>query len=55
VSIRLQQLQTALNQAYVAAHHSLPVYTDPSFDAGPTSVKAVHITEPRAAVVALEE
>jgi hypothetical protein len=31
------------------------VYTDASINAGSTSVKAVHITELRAAVVALEQ
>ena len=49
----LLDLRTALNQAYVAAAMSPPTYTDPSLTVGDT-IKAVHIMELRAAVVAIE-
>lgn len=46
-------LRTALAEAYVAAGVSPPSYTDPGLAAGDV-VKAVHITQLRSAVTALE-
>jgi hypothetical protein len=56
-TIRVQQildLREALRQAYVAAGRAAPTYTDPTPIAGTTIVKAVHITELRAALTAIE-
>ena len=47
------EMRTALAQAYVAAGQSPPTYTDPALAAG-MAVRAVHIAELRAAVVALQ-
>jgi len=47
------ELRTALSEAYAAAAVTSPAYTDPGLGAG-TMIKSVHITELRAAVVALE-
>lgn len=52
-AIHITELRTALNDAYVAAAVTPPLYTDPGLAAG-TTVKAVHIAELRAAVLALE-
>ncbi len=46
-------MRTALAQAYTAAGRNVPVYADPGLAAG-FGVKAVHITELRNAVIALE-
>jgi beta-propeller repeat-containing protein len=52
-AVDVTELRTALGEAYTAASMTPPTYTDPSLSAG-TIVKAVHITQLRAAVVALE-
>lgn len=49
----ITELREALRQAYVAAGLTPPTYTDPGLAAG-TAVKAVHIAELRAAVIAIE-
>jgi hypothetical protein len=46
-------LRTALAQAYVAMSRSAPVYSDPSLSPG-VNVRAVHVSELRAAVLAIE-
>jgi hypothetical protein len=46
-------LRNALTEAYTAAGQAVPTYTDPNLQAG-TPSKGVHITEIRAAVVAVE-
>jgi hypothetical protein len=46
------ELRTALRGAYVAAGRAVPVYTDPTLTAQTTAIKAVHIQELRAAVLA---
>ena len=51
--IHVVELRTALADAYNAAKLTPPAYTDPALSAGAT-VRAVHITELRAAVVAIE-
>jgi hypothetical protein len=48
------EMRAALGQAYAAAKVPPPAYTDPAFASGATAIKAVHISELRAAVVALE-
>jgi hypothetical protein len=48
------EMRTALNQAYAAAGAPAPTYTDASLASGVTAIRAVHISELRAAVVALE-
>jgi hypothetical protein len=50
---RLLQVRTALSEAYTAAGVTAPTFTDPGLPAG-TVVKAVHIQELRAAILALE-
>jgi hypothetical protein len=50
----VEQLRVALQEAYAAAKVSAPSFTDSSITAGAVLVKAVHITELRAAVVLLE-
>jgi hypothetical protein len=49
----IQDLRTALSGAYVSAGRTQPTYTDPSLASG-MLVKAVHITELRGAVKAIE-
>jgi extracellular elastinolytic metalloproteinase len=49
----ITELRTALTQVYVATGLSEPKFTDESLTAG-MSIRALHITELRAAVVALE-
>jgi hypothetical protein len=46
-------LRTALSQVYVAAGRTPPTYTDPALGPG-TTMRAIHITELRAAVIAIE-
>jgi len=46
-------LRDALAEAYTAAGKPLPTYTDPNLQAG-TVARGVHITEIRAAIVAVE-
>ena len=49
----LIDLRTALSQAYTAAGQTPPSYVE-MIEAGVTPVKALHIAELRAAVIALE-
>jgi len=49
----LLEIRTALTQAYAAAGMAAPVFTDPGLPAG-TVIKAVHIQELRAKIIALE-
>jgi hypothetical protein len=46
-------LRAALAEAYTGLNRTAPTYTDPTLSTGET-IKAVHITELRAAVIALE-
>ena len=48
------ELRSAINEAYIAAERAVPGYTDRTIVAGVTPIKAVHLMEVRAAVVALE-
>jgi hypothetical protein len=50
----INELRDALGPVYAAAGATAPAYADPTLTAGATPVKAIHITELRAAVVALE-
>ena len=50
----LRELREALAAAYVAAGRGVPVWTDAAPAAGPTPIIAAHLTELRAAAVALE-
>ena len=50
---QVTQLRTALAAAYTASGRTAPVYTDPVLTAG-MPIKAVHIQQLRAAVLALE-
>jgi len=52
-AIHLTELRTALGRVYTAGGQTQPSYTDATLTAG-TSIRAVHITELRAAVVTLE-
>jgi hypothetical protein len=52
-AVHVTDLRTALAEAYVAAGRTPPTYTPPAPGAGVT-VRAVHITEIRAAVLAFE-
>jgi hypothetical protein len=52
-AVHVTDLRTALQQAYEAAKLTPPTYTDSDLAPG-TAVKAVHITDLRAAVVAIE-
>jgi hypothetical protein len=52
-AVQITELRAALNGAYSACGVALPIYTDPSLAAG-TPIKAAHINELRAAVIALE-
>lgn len=52
-AIHITQLRTALAEAYTAAEIEIPSYTDPGLTAAMT-IKAIHISDLRAAVVALE-
>jgi hypothetical protein len=53
-TIHITELRDALNAAYVNHGMSAPTYADPVLIAGSTPIKAVHVNELRAAVVALE-
>ena len=48
-------LRTALQGAYEAADRPAPTYTDPAIAPGAVAIRAVHLTELRAAVVGLEQ
>jgi hypothetical protein len=50
----ITELRSALNAVYVSLRKTPPAYTDPVLTPGSTMLKAVHIRELRAAVVALE-
>ena len=52
-AIHITELRQALRDAYVAALMTPPTYTDPSLGIG-TTMKAVHVTQLRAAVLAIE-
>ena len=52
--MHLTELRTALDAVYDAAARPRPSYTDAAVTAGATTIEAVHLTELRAAVVALE-
>ena len=49
----LLQIRTALTEAYIAHGLAAPTFTDPGLPAG-TVIRAVHIQELRAAIIALE-
>ena len=51
--MHVTDLRTALDEVYTALTQTLPRYLDPTLTAG-LPIKADHITELRAAVVALE-
>ncbi|MBP6716897.1 MAG: hypothetical protein KA205_08540, partial [Acidobacteria bacterium] len=51
--VHLTELRTALNEAYVQAGRTPPTYTDTPV-ADVTTIRAIHIAELRAAVIALE-
>ena len=50
----LLELREALAAAYAASGRAAPGWTDPEPAAGSTPIRAAHVTELRAAVVALE-
>ena len=52
-AVHVTDLRTALDEVYTALTQTLPRYLDPTLTAG-LPIKADHITELRAAVVALE-
>jgi len=52
-AVHIAELRTALSGAYVAAGRTPPTFTDPSLGAG-ALIRAVHLSELRAAVSALE-
>jgi glucose/arabinose dehydrogenase len=52
-ALHVSQMRSALDDVYVARIVTPPVYTDPALGAGMT-IRAVHISELRQAVVALE-
>jgi hypothetical protein len=54
-AVHLQELRAALQQAYLVAGHSPPVFTDPSLVAGGSTIRSAHIRELRGAVTALED
>ena len=53
-AVHVQELRAALNEVYTAANKSSPTYTDSVIVANSTVIKATHIAELRAAVIALE-
>jgi hypothetical protein len=53
-TVHISELRVALGAAYSAAGRTPPAYTDPAPAAGQTVIKAIQISELRAAVVALE-
>ena len=54
-AVHLNELRTALDEAYRAAARDVPSYTDAQIVRYVTPVRLVHMTELRQAVVALEE
>ncbi len=52
-AIHITELREALRQTYLSALMPPPTYTDPSLGIG-TTMKAVHVTQLRAAVLAIE-
>jgi len=53
-AIDLTEVRGALAAAYSAAGQAPPAYTDPAITAGVTTIKSVHIDQPRSAVRAIE-
>jgi sugar lactone lactonase YvrE len=53
-AVHLEELRTALVEAYTAAGRPAPAFTDPTIVPGETTILAVHFTEIRTAVEALE-
>jgi hypothetical protein len=53
LAVDISELRTALGQAYAAANQTPPSYEDPGLGPG-SSIKAVHITQLRAAVLGIE-
>ena len=52
-AVHVQELRTALAEAYAAAGRTAPAFTDATIVQGASVVRAVHIAELRAAIVAL--
>ena len=52
--VHLLELRTALAAAYAAAGRAAPGWTDAAPVSGATPIRAAHVTELRAAVLALE-
>ena len=53
-SVHVSDLRAALSEAYGVAQMEQPMYTDPTLTIGSIVVKAAHIAELRAAVVAIQ-
>jgi hypothetical protein len=53
MAVDISEMRTALGQAYVAANLTPPSYTDPGLAPG-MNIKAVHISELRSVVLAIE-
>jgi hypothetical protein len=54
LAVHVSDLRAALGEVYTAAQRTHPTYTDPTLTPTSTVVKAAHITELRAAVIAIE-
>ena len=52
--VHLLELRSALAEAYGASGRAVPRWTDASPVSGSTPIRAAHVTELRAAVLALE-
>jgi hypothetical protein len=50
----IAELRSALNDVYTALRRTGPTFTDPALPPGATIIKALHIMELRAAILALE-
>lgn len=53
-AVHLQEMRTALNAVYAKLSLALPAYTDSNLGVSTTTIKAVHIKELRAAVLAVQ-
>ena len=53
-AIDVNELRTALQEAYSAAHFAVPSFTDSPLVLGTTMIRALHVNELRNAVMALE-